>query len=50
MPVAGATERGGLVQVDLSLQEEPENNSGLRRGTRLRQAPEKLSYREPGGP
>ena len=34
-PVAGAVDRGGLVQVDLSRQEGPENNSGLRRGTRL---------------
>ena len=50
VPVVGATGSGGLVQVDLNCQEEPENNSGPRRGTRLRQAPDKLSYRELRGP
>lgn len=48
-PVAGAVDRGDLGQVDLSRQEGPENNSGLCRGTRLRQAPDKLCYEELGG-
>ena len=48
-PAAEEIGGGGLVQVALDGQEESGTNSGLCRGTRLRQDPDKLTYSELGG-